>query len=76
MCLECGYYNGRQVLDLEAEKAKREARMKAKAERISADASTPAPETTEVAEPVSAADDSKKADEENNQDSKPERKPE
>ena len=34
MCLECGYYNGRQVMDLEAEKAKRTARMKAKAERI------------------------------------------
>lgn len=34
MCLECGYYNGRQVMDLVAEKAKRDARIKAKEERI------------------------------------------
>ena len=35
MCLECGYYNGRQVMDLTAEKAKRDARIKAKLEQIS-----------------------------------------
>ncbi|MCF7816025.1 MAG: 50S ribosomal protein L32 [Candidatus Pacebacteria bacterium] len=34
MCLSCGYYNGRQVMDLTAEKAKRDARIKAKEERI------------------------------------------
>lgn len=34
MCLSCGYYNGRQVMDLAAEKAKRTARIKAKEERI------------------------------------------
>jgi large subunit ribosomal protein L32 len=34
MCLECGYYNGRQVMNLEADKAKRDARIKAKEERI------------------------------------------
>ena len=34
MCLECGYYNGRQVMDLEAEKKKRDARITAKLERI------------------------------------------
>jgi ribosomal protein L44E len=34
MCLECGYYNGRQVMDLKSEKAKRAARMQAKRERI------------------------------------------
>jgi hypothetical protein len=48
MCLSCGYYNGRQVLDLVAEKAKRDARIKAKEERINnelgltTDTSTPA----------------------------------
>ena len=36
MCLNCGYYNGRQVMDLTAEKAKRDARIKAKQERIKA----------------------------------------
>lgn len=34
MCLECGYYNGRQVMDLESLKAKRDARMTAKREQI------------------------------------------
>lgn len=34
MCLECGYYDGRQVMDLEALKAKRVARMNAKREQI------------------------------------------
>lgn len=34
MCLSCGYYNGRQVMDLTSEKAKRDARIKAKDERI------------------------------------------
>ncbi len=42
MCLECGYYNGRQVMDLKAEKAKREARMKEKAERIKLETGTSA----------------------------------
>ncbi len=34
MCLDCGFYNGRQVLDLAAEKNKREARLLAKKEAI------------------------------------------
>jgi large subunit ribosomal protein L32 len=34
MCLECGYYNGRQVMDLATEKTKRDARIKAKNEVI------------------------------------------
>lgn len=34
MCLDCGFYNGRQVMDLTAEKQKREARLKAKKEMI------------------------------------------
>ncbi len=34
MCLSCGYYNGRQVVDLTTEKAKRDARLKAKEESI------------------------------------------
>lgn len=52
MCLECGYYNGRQVVDLTAEKAKRDARIKAKHEQIknelgsSPEVPTPVSETT------------------------------
>lgn len=34
MCLACGYYNGRQVLDLGGLKVKRDARIKAKHDRI------------------------------------------
>lgn len=48
MCLSCGFYKGRQVMDLAAEKAKRDARLKAKQERISADVGLPdAPSTPE-----------------------------
>jgi hypothetical protein len=36
MCLECGFYKGRQVVDLKATKDKRTARMQAKKEAISA----------------------------------------
>ncbi len=34
MCLSCGFYNGRQVIDLASSKAKRDARIQAKEERI------------------------------------------
>ncbi len=36
MCLECGFYNGRQVLDLKANKDKRATRMQAKRDAIKA----------------------------------------
>ena len=38
MCLECGFYKGRQVIDLAAKKEAREARLKAKRDAISAQA--------------------------------------
>ncbi len=51
MCLECGYYNGRQVMDLEKAKAERAARMAAKREAIQAQAGAIAPtEAAAVAE--------------------------
>jgi hypothetical protein len=34
MCLNCGFYKGRQVIDLVAAKEARQARIKAKEERI------------------------------------------
>lgn len=37
MCLACGWYKGRQVMDLKAEKVKRDQRLKTKRERISVD---------------------------------------
>jgi len=52
MCLDCGFYNGRQVMDLSTEKAKREARMQAKREMIKGEGSIPQPEKNEVSEPV------------------------
>lgn len=36
MCLDCGFYNGKMVLDLAAKKSEREARMNAKREAIKA----------------------------------------
>jgi large subunit ribosomal protein L32 len=49
MCLECGFYNGRQVMDLAAKKEAREARMQAKRDAIKASgAEEAAPEATEV----------------------------
>ena len=63
-------------MDLETEKQKRDARIQAKKERIKAEGQTPAPETTEISEPVSTEDDTKAAREENVQDTKPEKKPE
>ncbi len=51
MCRECGYYNGRQVMDLEAAKAQRAARMAAKREAIRGQAESIAPnEAAAVAE--------------------------
>ena len=54
MCLNCGFYNGRQVMDLTAEKAKRDARIQAKNERISSELgnvqSSPEPDVKELAE--------------------------
>lgn len=38
MCLSCGFYNGRQVLDLASAKVKRDARIKATQDRIRAEA--------------------------------------
>lgn len=43
MCLECGFYNGRQVMDLKAEKVKRDTRLESKREAIKAQAESIAP---------------------------------
>lgn len=54
MCLSCGYYNGRQIVDLTTEKAKRDARIKEKKERIKdQSAGTATPESTKSDETVS-----------------------
>jgi large subunit ribosomal protein L32 len=45
MCLSCGFYNGRQVMDLGAQKAKRDARIKAKEDRIRTDLGVQEPVT-------------------------------
>src|SRR3989344_4550777 len=39
MCLTCGFYKGRQVMDIVSEKAKRDRRLKEKRERISVESS-------------------------------------
>lgn len=40
MCLACGFYKGRQVLDLAALKVRRDARLKATKDRVGTDAGT------------------------------------
>lgn len=60
MCQECGFYKGRMVMDLVAQKAKRDARLQAKAERISSEATAAQPETTEVTEEVEDKDQGSK----------------
>lgn len=50
MCLDCGFYKGRQVIDLATQKEKREARMQAKKEAIHAQSeSAPMSEAEAVA---------------------------
>ena len=44
MCLECGFYNGRKVVDLAAKKEAREARLQAKREMINAEQGFEEPE--------------------------------
>jgi hypothetical protein len=75
MCLECGFYNGRQVMDLKAEKEKREARMQAKRERIRADvAAMTAPQTpNEPEKEMKESTPNKEAREENLQNKTPEK---
>lgn len=51
MCLSCGYYNGRQVIDLVSEKAKRDARIRAKEEVVKNELGT----SSEIPAPVADA---------------------
>ncbi len=48
MCLQCGFYKGRQVIDLKATKDKRTARMNAKKEAIRAQAPSEAEEVSKA----------------------------
>lgn len=62
MCLECGFYKGRQVMDLAADKAKREARMQAKKDAVKAQNESIAPSEAEAvaeAEPAENTEDKK-----------------
>lgn len=48
MCLNCGFYKGRQVMDLAGQKAKREARMSAKKDAINSQSESIAPTEAEA----------------------------
>lgn len=61
-------------MNLEAEKAKRDARISAKEERIKAEVGVTAPEVSETKEAVSSADTHKEAREKNDQSKRPEKK--
>lgn len=65
MCLDCGFYNGRQVMDLAAKKKAREERMQAKRDMIRQQQESIAPtESDAVAEaaPAEQKESSKKDD--------------
>ena len=49
MCLDCGFYKGRQVIDLAAKKQARVARIQAKKDMIASQFGETAPATTEAA---------------------------
>jgi len=60
MCLDCGFYNGRMVLDLAAKKKNREARMQAKreirkGEAIEEETSAPTAEVETAPKEIEAA---------------------
>jgi len=76
MCLACGYYKGRQVMDLAAQKQKREARIKAKQERIRAEAAQGMPEPQQNADDVSTDDTHKEAREEHTHSQNAQKRPE
>ena len=50
MCLDCGFYNGRQIIDLASKKTAREDRMKAKREAIQGSAQGDEAPTAEAEE--------------------------
>ncbi len=75
MCLTCGYYNGKQVIDLEKEAKDREARKQAKQERIRAELGTPAPLADETVEKLPATEE-KQESKTRVRSKKPEKKPE
>lgn len=56
MCLECGFYNGRQVMDLAAQKDKRTARMQAKKDAIKSQAESLAPTEADAVAEASPAE--------------------
>ncbi len=60
MCLDCGFYKGRQVIDLGAQKEKREARMQTKKEAIQAQAESAPLSEAEAVATAETTDEEKK----------------
>jgi large subunit ribosomal protein L32 len=56
MCLECGHYKGRMVVDMAAKKKAREERLQAKREMINAEAAEATTNELATAAPESSAD--------------------
>jgi large subunit ribosomal protein L32 len=52
MCLSCGFYKGKQVMDLKAQKDKREARLQAKRESIKGMSASEAETVSKTEAPV------------------------
>ena len=59
MCLQCGFYKGRQVMDLKAQKEKRESRMNAKKEAIRSQIESVAPSEAQAVAEAEAPEEKK-----------------
>ena len=59
MCLQCGFYKGRQVMDLKAQKEKRESRMNAKKEAIRSQIESVAPSEAQAVTQAEAPEEKK-----------------
>lgn len=59
MCLECGFYDGRQVIDLATKKTERQARINAKKEMIAGQSQSIAGTEADAVAEVKPAEDKK-----------------
>lgn len=61
MCLSCGFYKGRQVMDLAAKREQREERMRTKRESIKAQAESVAPTEADAVAEAPLAEEQKES---------------
>ena len=63
MCLECGFYKGRMVMDLAKKRSERQARLQAKKDQITAQAESIAPSEAEAVAEAAPAENTEETKE-------------